>query len=270
MKRIATALVAVPLTVAIVLGLPQTGLLLVAILIVGVAVFEYVQLVRRAGADRAVVLLLGIVPIAAVALCADLWGYVWSGPQPVLLAILICSGLMAVAVLASRGDARSSLVAIGALSFGLAYFPAGIVGFARLHGLHPWVLMVFLVMVWSGDTAAYLVGTRWGRKKLAPVVSPNKTWLGAAASLVATVLVAGLWTFWWFGAIEPAFIGAAAAASLAAQLGDLVESLLKRGVGVKDSASLLPGHGGMLDRLDGLLMAAPCFYLLLWALGAAV
>ena len=268
MKRLLTALVGVPLVVALVLGLSQPWILPLAILFVEVAVVEYVQLVRRAGADRAAVLLLGFVPVASLALCADVWtDYVWRGPEPILAALLICSGAIAVAVLGSRGDARSSLLAIGALGFGLAYFTAGITGMVRLHGLDPWVLMLFLLILWTGDSAAYFVGTRWGRKKLAPVVSPNKTWLGATASLVASLMVTVLWSQWRLGEIDSGYLAAAAVASFAAQLGDLVESLLKRGADVKDSGVLLPGHGGMLDRLDGALLGAPTFYLVLAALG---
>lgn len=269
MKRFLTALVGAPLVVALVLGLGQLWILPLAILFVEVAVFEYVLLVRRAGADRAVTWLLAFAPLAALALLADVWtGYSWSGPQPVLAALLICSGGMAVAVLASRGSARSSLLAIGALGFGLAYFPSGVAGMVRLHGLDPWIMMLFLLIIWTGDTAAFFVGTRWGKRKLAPVVSPNKTWLGAVAGLLAPLLVTLLWSLWRLDRVDPGFLVAAAVASLAAQLGDLVESLLKRGVQVKDSGALLPGHGGMLDRLDGALIAAPTFYLLLFAFGA--
>jgi phosphatidate cytidylyltransferase len=119
-----------------------------------------------------------------------------------------------------------------------------------------WALMVILV-IWVGDTAAYGVGRAWGTNKLAPRLSPNKTVEGAAAGLLGSIVVSAL-TFqstglgtWWLGSIIGGVIGAAG------QLGDLAESFLKRQVGVKDSGAAIPGHGGILDRIDALLFAFP-------------
>jgi phosphatidate cytidylyltransferase len=139
-------------------------------------------------------------------------------------------------------------------------------------------LLLFLFLcVWSGDTAALYVGKRFGRHKFAPKLSPNKTWEGAAASLAGScafgmglVLLGDLATMkgssftrlhtsepWW------AFLLLAVALNAAAQFGDLLESALKRGAGIKDSGSMLPGHGGILDRIDALLLAAPALWLVL-------
>ena len=143
-------------------------------------------------------------------------------------------------------------------------------------------LVFGLVVSWIGDTGAYYVGRRWGRHKLAPRISPKKTWEGAAASLAASVGVG--WLLFahaeaissallsWglivrrdglFGLETPAMgpvILLTIVLNIAAQLGDLVESLIKRGADVKDSGALLPGHGGMLDRIDALLFAAPVLW----------
>jgi phosphatidate cytidylyltransferase len=125
-------------------------------------------------------------------------------------------------------------------------------------------LMFGLMVNWIGDTGAYYIGRRFGRHKLAPRVSPGKSWEGAAASLV-TAVVFGL--IYLPLAIQGTSLLAAGllavAANFAGQIGDLAESALKRGVGVKDSGSLLPGHGGLLDRVDSTLFSLPVLYALL-------
>jgi len=139
------------------------------------------------------------------------------------------------------------------------------------------ILLFLFVCVWSGDIAALYVGRRFGRHKLSPRLSPNKTWEGAIASVVASAFFGmaligiGDWfslqgyTFtrlhtsspWWV------FLVLAVGLNIAAQFGDLLESALKRGAGVKDSGTLLPGHGGVLDRVDALLVAAPVLWFVL-------
>ncbi len=139
-------------------------------------------------------------------------------------------------------------------------------------------LLLFLFLcVWCGDIAALYVGRAFGRRKLAPSISPNKTWEGSVASVLGSLLfgmaliLLGDWfsahnsTFtrlhtawpWWTFALLAILL------NLAAQIGDLAESALKRGVGVKDSGTILPGHGGVLDRIDALLFAAPVLWLVL-------
>jgi len=149
-----------------------------------------------------------------------------------------------------------------------------------------WLLYLLLV-VWAGDIFAYFVGRSVGRHLMAPRISPKKTWEGAAASLAASLLVGSL-LFSHARQISSFLLSLrlierrdgllgenlelwpiillTVALNIAAQLGDLVESLIKRGAGVKDSGSILPGHGGMLDRIDALLFAAP----ILWYYAAAV
>jgi len=150
-----------------------------------------------------------------------------------------------------------------------------------------WLLYLLLV-VWSGDIFAYFVGKSVGRHPMAPRISPKKTWEGAAASLVASLIIGSLLFTYalpissfllrlgliqrrdgLFGLERPELwpiILLTVALNVAAQLGDLVESLIKRGAGVKDSGNILPGHGGMLDRIDALLFAAP----VLWFYAAAL
>jgi phosphatidate cytidylyltransferase len=143
-----------------------------------------------------------------------------------------------------------------------------------------------LLAVWAGDIFAYFVGKSLGRHRMSPEISPKKTWEGAVASIVASVIVGTLWMqhapaissallrMGWidrrdgmFGLEQPQLwpiILLSAVVNIAAQLGDLVESLIKRGAGVKDSGTILPGHGGMLDRIDAMLFAVP----VVWAYGA--
>ena len=123
-----------------------------------------------------------------------------------------------------------------------------------------WFLFPMFV-IWAGDTGAYFTGRAFGRHKLAPVVSPKKTWEGAAGGLVASVLGGLLCRAIFFTEmpISDVVIFAAPAAVLG-QLGDLCESMIKRSTGVKDSGTILYGHGGILDRVDGLLFAVPWFF----------
>ena len=116
---------------------------------------------------------------------------------------------------------------------------------------------------WIGDTGAYYVGKNFGRHKLAPAVSPGKTWEGAAASAVTGVVFGLIYLPLAIKGTSLPIAGALAlAANVAGQVGDLAESAIKRGAGVKDSGSLLPGHGGMLDRVDSSMFALPVLYTL--------
>jgi phosphatidate cytidylyltransferase len=136
------------------------------------------------------------------------------------------------------------------------------------------LLLFLFICGWSGDIAALYVGKKWGRRKFSPRLSPNKTWAGAIASVVAScvfgmsLILVGDWltqqnsSFTRLHTSEPwwVFLILAAGLNVAAQFGDLLESALKRGAGVKDSGSMLPGHGGILDRIDALLVAAPVLW----------
>ncbi|MBM4124999.1 MAG: phosphatidate cytidylyltransferase, partial [Nitrospira sp.] len=123
-------------------------------------------------------------------------------------------------------------------------------------------LIFFLVLVtWAGDTGAYYAGVSLGRRKLAPVISPNKTLEGLLGGLLLAILVsigAGLWFLPSFSLTDCLALGLVL--TLTGMVGDLAESVLKRSAGVKDSGSLIPAHGGMFDRLDSLLFTAPAFY----------
>jgi len=129
-------------------------------------------------------------------------------------------------------------------------------------------LMYALLLNWVGDIGAYYIGKPFGKHKLAPVVSPKKTWEGSIASVAASLLIAGGYLWYFVPGVPPLHIVVlTVAANIAGQLGDLAESALKRGAGVKDSGGILPGHGGFLDRVDSTLFALPVVYAYLMVAG---
>lgn len=120
-----------------------------------------------------------------------------------------------------------------------------------------------LWLVWTNDTLAYLIGSRIGRHKLFPRISPNKTWEGTVGGALCTVGMAALLSVWFNDYTRPEWLALAVVVGVFGTLGDLVESMLKRSVGVKDSGALLPGHGGLLDRFDAFLFVLPFAWLVL-------
>jgi phosphatidate cytidylyltransferase len=165
----------------------------------------------------------------------------------------------AATVFASRRPLVDALGDIGVSTVGLVFIALPLSAVVRIHGvgiLGPKLLLFTLVLVWVGDTTAYFVGRSFGRVPLAAQLSPKKTWEGAAANLLGSVIVAVVMFRWLdidaFQAVFMAFL-----ANIAGQAGDLLKSAYKRGAGVKDSGHLLPGHGGVLDRIDALILAAP-------------
>lgn len=123
------------------------------------------------------------------------------------------------------------------------------------------LVLFTLVLVWAGDMLAYFVGKFMGRVKMAPALSPKKTWEGAAGNVIASILVAIAFARW-IQIDTLTLVAIAVAANIAGQAGDLIESAYKRGAAVKDSGAILPGHGGMLDRIDSLILAAPVVWIL--------
>ncbi|WP_158943995.1 phosphatidate cytidylyltransferase [Granulicella sp. S190] len=161
--------------------------------------------------------------------------------------------------------------------FGLIYiaYPLTLVPLLWKQEDGPALLLFLMVCVWAGDIAALYIGRAFGKRKLAPRLSPGKTWAGSIASIVGSMIAAGIviaisYTLTAHGNTllhisEPLWqsLFLAAILNIAAQLGDLLESAIKRGAGVKDSGTMLPGHGGILDRIDALLLAAPVLWYVL-------
>jgi phosphatidate cytidylyltransferase len=168
----------------------------------------------------------------------------------------------AVIAIGNQSDITNTLSSISVSSAALLFIALPLSTVVRLHAVEeigPQLLLFAVVLVWAGDSAAYFVGRAFGRWKLAPHLSPGKTWEGAAANLLGALFVGSMFGFWMkIPAIHMLLM--AAAGSIAGQIGDLFESAWKRSAGAKDSGTLLPGHGGMLDRIDALILAAPAVW----------
>jgi phosphatidate cytidylyltransferase len=252
-RRVLTIAVGLPLFLLLLWrgGMPWT--LLLGLLAVGGA-YEWVQLSRAAGALPAPAVALGGTALlfAAAARRPELVG-------PALLAVTVAA-LLVQLLPAYR---RHALANAGATVLG-ALYPALFVTLDLLRAPssgYAYTLLV-VVAVWASDGAAMIGGRSFGRHTLAPALSPKKTWEGAVSGLGGAV--AGALAVGWLLDLP---LGVAAAAgvvvAVAGLLGDLAESALKRSAGVKDTGTLLPGHGGILDRFDAMLFAAPAVYLLL-------
>jgi len=254
MKRILTALVLIPVISYAVLG--ESELLFLAVL-TAVALFcfyEYEGLVAGHGIDRPgpLAYLLGL----AVLLLPG------REVSPALVALVAL-------VLALRAtNLKNALAQAAVFTLGIFYIFGAWRAAADLRAVSgKWWLLFALALNWAGDIAAMYAGKAFGKHKLAPRVSPGKSWEGAAAS-VLTAMAAGVaylhWSLPSVGWAEAAALSAAVNAL--GQIGDLAESAMKRGAGIKDSGSVLPGHGGFLDRVDSTLFALPAVYLYLRAL----
>lgn len=268
MQRLLTAAILGPIVLLALFKLPGPWFFAFVAVMVDWAAFEYLQIVRNRAPHAPLKTLLIVVPLAAVAVSASLFeGGGLLDPRLHLFAagVLLSVGLGSL-ILLSRVPLAETLDALGILGFGVFYFALLISSLHYLQQADPWLVALLFAVVWLGDTAAYYVGSKLGRHKLAPVISPKKSWEGSAAGFAASILAAAVWSWWRLGRIDLELLAAAALTAAAAQIGDLVESMIKRGSGVKDSGSVLPGHGGILDRIDAMLFAAPVLVLALWLL----
>lgn len=172
---------------------------------------------------------------------------------------LLGIGLLAVAPLLGRVPPPRALAGAGTTAWGVLSIALPATTLCYLRAQSPRSVLFLFLIVWACDSGAYYFGRRFGRHRLAPVVSPKKTWEGSLAGLVGATVVGAAAGVWWLVPELGPWRGALAGAlgSTAGQLGDLVESLWKRGAGVKDSGVFLPGHGGFYDRIDSLLFAGP-------------
>ena len=166
--------------------------------------------------------------------------------------------------LATRRPLQDVLPAIAISSAGLLFVALPFSYLVRINEIEHdgrALILFTLALIWAGDTLAYFVGKFFGRIPMAPALSPKKTWEGGIANLIGSLLIA--WATAQF-VLAPVgiLVAIALAANIAGQMGDLIESAYKRGAGVKDSGTLIPGHGGVLDRIDSLILAAP----VVWAI----
>jgi phosphatidate cytidylyltransferase len=248
MKRVVTALVLIPFFIYIVLWAPIWAFLMTVSAVAVLCFREYADLAALHGIAKP-----GVFGYVAGLLLLLLPGK--DGAFFVLIAILAMS-----LALRSREMARA-LPDAAALLLGVAYVFGSLRCAVELRAINVDWLFFALSLNWVGDIAALYVGRSFGRHKLAPEVSPAKSWEGSIGSTVASVIY-GAFYFRWLLPAAPlaAALGLTVIANIAGQLGDLCESAMKRGAGVKDSGTLLPGHGGWLDRVDSSLFALPVIY----------
>ena len=274
-KRVATAAVLVPLTVGVVLW-GSTALASMAIALVTLlALFEYFALGEAIG-HRAY--RFWTAACALLLVFVQWWGvsrqaygfprrltvksgvdYLFATPLTIDEVFFLFALGIAALTLATRRPLVEVLPAAGisASGFILVAFP---LSFAiPLHGAGPQgptLLLFAMVVVWVSDTAAYFAGRAIGKHPFAPKLSPNKTWEGAVAGFLASLAVAFAFMPW-VNVPLVHLLGMAALGNIAGQVGDLLESGYKRSAGIKDSGTMLPGHGGVLDRIDALILAIP-------------
>jgi phosphatidate cytidylyltransferase len=266
MKRILTALVLIPLVLALVLEGPLWLITAVSAGVAALAGWEFLGLAERAGAKPPRIAVL----VAILALFSGNYEY---PDQATAVFGILALGLLVYCTFRMPVDQvlQETSVSIFCLLYTgltLTAMPA-----LRAESNGPSLVIFLLCVVWAGDIAALYVGRAWGRRKLAPTLSPNKTWEGALGSVGGSLLATGallglaalleMWNstklsyadeVWWYWMVLAVVV------NVAAQVGDLAESALKRSAGVKDSGTLLPGHGGVLDRIDALLLAAPVLW----------
>jgi phosphatidate cytidylyltransferase len=274
-KRVATAVVLIPFVVVLVLLGSTAWVALALALVTILALFEYFSLGAAIGhrayrfwTATCAVVLIYLQWIAAIEPTYQLAGGLalhrqvgrfiggFEGVQGAFFLFVLGIALL---TLWTRRPPVEALPAAGMSSSGLLLVAFPLSFAVRLHGLGrdgPWLLLFALVIIWAGDTVAYFVGRAIGKHPLAPSLSPKKTWEGTVASFLGSLLVSVVFTRW-LSAPLPHLLAMAGVGNVAGQVGDLLESAYKRSAGVKDSGGLLPGHGGMLDRIDAVILAIP-------------
>ncbi|MGA8865556.1 MAG: phosphatidate cytidylyltransferase [Candidatus Sulfotelmatobacter sp.] len=295
LRRIATAVVLIPIVLALILRAPVPALAVVAAGVALVTVGEFLRLTESYGVQPLRMPTYIFVGLFFLLLAVSAGG---DTPQLWTIKFVLTLGFAAaiapflfLTIAMPRGQMSGAYPAAAASAFAFAYIalPMAMMVQLRQQAAGAVYLLYLLLVVWAGDIFAYFVGRLVGRHLMAPRISPKKTWEGAVASLAASLLV-GIAVFSHVEKISSMLLHAGlidrpggmygleipslwpivlltVALNIAAQLGDLVESLIKRGAGVKDSGSILPGHGGMLDRIDALLFAAPVlWYYAAWRL----
>jgi len=290
-KRIATAVVLIPIVLLLVLRAPVAVVAIITAAVALLTVGEFLKLTESYGVKPLrkptygfVILFFLLLTLHASQekplLSTDIFGLAAAFAATIAAFVFLTIAMR-------RADLATGYPAAAASAFSFIYvaLPLAMLVQLRQQWAGSFLILYLLLVVWAGDILAYFVGKSVGRHLMAPRISPKKTWEGAAASLVASMAVGGAMFYYssslstrlvsWglierrdgmFGLERPGMASAlvlTAVLNIAAQLGDLVESLIKRGAGVKDSGTILPGHGGMLDRIDALLFAAPVLWV--WA-----
>ena len=290
-RRVLVGVIGAPVAVAIMLygGAPLAALLAITSALGAWELFRMARASGSAPLDDAGIVIAGLVPLAVHATYLGLY-HPRAGLGPLSLAVLVLLVLLATAIWA-RGVLGRPLSSVAVTAFGVAYTggtlsygyairyheyafaPASLIVGARTFSVPSGGLLLLLpvLLTWASDIGAYVVGRTIGRHKLIPAVSPGKTIEGSVGGLLSSMLVAWIYAGL---VLRPAahldfrsapwgVLAFGALVSIAAQVGDLAESVLKREAGIKDSSHMIPGHGGILDRMDSLLFVLPVAYVAL-------
>ena len=258
MTRVVSGAVLLAVAVALVWFAPGTVFLIAALALLLLAFNEYAALARTSRLD---------VPGAPAGLATALTAGAFAAVSPVPLEVVLLSAFIVLGALALPrwGEGRDALALAAASMLPVFYLglPIGsMIAIRETHGREALSLLMLTVVV--SDTAQYYSGRTMGKRLLAPVISPKKTVEGALGGFVGGALVLAVAGIWWLSSIPVALRALLGATIVALGIaGDLFESMLKRSAGVKDSSTLIPGHGGVLDRIDALLFAAPFYYIVL-------
>ena len=256
LARVLTAAVAGPLVVWLT-WLGSWPFAIMILVTAGIALYEFLGMVERSSPVCLVVSWLLGLGLAFGSTTAWFAHHGWPVLVAGLLVLLLTHLLFPGPVRGSADRAAMSLLGV----FYAGALPAVLLQLRAFEQGWAWVLLAMMI-TWGGDTSAYFAGRAFGRHKLYPAISPGKSWEGAVGGLAGSALFALLAWWWFFDDLGPLHaVALALVAGAIGQAGDLVESMLKRSVGVKDSGKLLPGHGGLLDRIDALIFAAPVVWL---------
>jgi phosphatidate cytidylyltransferase len=256
-KREIAAAIAIPIVLSVLFFTPPVVFNALVGAIALAALWEFYRLAEKTGHPVA-----KTVGLAGGLLVFFASGFLGVFARSDFRVIVILGGVAVLAAfgqIASSVDVPSALGGTGSTVLGLLLITLPALAMCGLRSFSPGAVLFLFLIVWGCDSFAYYTGKNFGRRKLAPIVSPNKTWEGTIGGLVGATLIGAAAGTWWvlpeLGPARGALAGALA--SSAGQIGDLVESLWKRGAGVKDSGVFLPGHGGFYDRIDSLLFAGP-------------
>ena len=267
LQRILTALVLIPLVFAGVLYLPAAWFAAVAAAVVLLGGHEWTRLAGLESSGAKALLVGGLAAAMLLAfLLVDGDGFVWVSAAASVWWLWVGAAIIAGRTDRIAGDSPVAKSLLGLVTLLPAWM--GLVGLRGLGPEGPWLLLFLLTLIWVADSAAYFTGRRWGRVKLAPAISPGKSREGVYGAVAGSVLWSGLLLV-----LRPEtgpavlIVLLCVAVCLVSVVGDLFESLMKRRAGIKDSGTLLPGHGGVLDRIDSLTAAAPLFLFGLSLLG---
>jgi len=261
--RILTAVVLIPLFVWLILFAPFEAFRIALVIVGALAYIEFARIAgyRTVGSGM---ISPGMVVPASIGCAAGIAPGIALIYSPAPAPVIVMAALLGMTLALRSSDLRDSLPAAGAFTLGIIYIFGAWRFASELRLMNPHWLMFAMLLSWAGDTAALYVGKAFGKNKMAPRISPAKTWEGAAGSVIGAIFAGWVYAHFLIPSAPMAQIALVAiGGNIAGQVGDLAESAFKRGAGVKDSGTLLPGHGGWLDRIDSSLFAVPVVYVLL-------